>query len=126
MKLPVLKAGILFLAATFIFLHSCTYDQVEVPCGKKQYTYADVDPFFQQYNCTSCHDGSPEAFLPNLSDSTAIRNYIKTSRQAFEGSVDFTGAKPMPRKLSEPAETGEKMPDSCITIIKAWICQGAK
>lgn len=126
MKRTGLKAGILFLACIFSFLNSCTYDQVEVPCGVKKYTYKDVDPFFQQYGCTSCHDGTPDGYLPNLSDSTAIRNYIKTSRQNFEGSIDFTGAKPMPRKFSAPAETGEKMPDSCVTIIKGWICQGAK
>jgi hypothetical protein len=126
MKQNRLRAGTIFLACIFSIFYSCTYDQVEVPCGKQQYTYKDVDPFFQQYGCTSCHDGSPEGTLPNLSDSTAIRNYIKTNRQNFEGSVDFTGAKPMPRKFSAPAETGEKMPDSCITMIKAWICQGAK
>jgi hypothetical protein len=123
MKHPGLTRKLLSLTIILTLAHACSYDKKVIPCGDKIYRYSDVEPYFNSYGCTSCHDGN--TYGPDLRDSTAIRKYISssTNRTVFEGSIDFSG-NPMPRIDAE--RTGEKMPDSCITSIKTWICQGMK
>jgi hypothetical protein len=104
----------------------CTYNSREpaiVPnavqtCDTTQkYTYASVDPLFENYSCKSCHNVGNN--LPNIEDSTTFRAYIKINKEKFLQAINYAGAHPMPKDLG-------KMPMADIRKIEAWICQGMK
>ena len=112
------QARLLFGLLSILLAAGCAYNKHEIPasCGK-DYVYSDVEPFFRDYSCLSCHKAGGS--LPLLGDQASIKSYIGSNRIAFENSIDSIGSHPMPK--------GDlRMPDSCRTRIKIWICGGMK
>ncbi len=82
-----------------------------------QYNYMSVDSIFNKQNCTACHGVGGS--LPQLSDSTTIKTFVKAQKTKFIQAIRFQGDHPMPKG-------GPPMPEADMKKIETWICQGMK
>ena len=123
------------IVSSALFYSSCAYNHIENPTNPCDqfagttcdttvlYTYKEnIGPMMEE-SCNACHDGNT-GNAPVLNDSASLHNYVTdcSLRKKFEDAIQHTSAdnsKFMP-------QGDEKLPDEKISMLKNWICQGAR
>ena len=108
----------LIAIAVFIFsLSSCYYDEIyemEIPDDTEVFFEADILQIFDQYNCSSCHNGSQD---PDLTSGNEYNSLIPEYVEAGNASES---------ELYTKLEEGHANVDATsLQLIELWINSGA-